>query len=67
MSNPLPALVQKEWAFIQSQSHITARLYRIGHLLRALELSVETEGYYSELDQEVHAKKCERQSILENR
>lgn len=59
MSNPLPTLVQKEWAFIQSQSHITARLHRIGHLLRALELSVETEGYYSELDREVHAKKCE--------
>src|SRR5262249_31797419 len=58
MSNLLPKVVQKEWEFIQSQSHITARLHRIGHLLHALELSVETERYYFELNQEIHVKKC---------
>jgi hypothetical protein len=57
MSNTLPILVQKEWEFIQSQSHLTARLLRIGNLLHALELSKETERYFFELNQEIHAKR----------
>lgn len=57
MSNPLPALVQKEWEVIQSQSHLTAKLLRIGKLLHALERSRETERYFFELSHKIHAKR----------
>lgn len=57
MNNPLPTLVQKEWEVIQSQSHLTGRLRRIGDLLRALERSKETERYFFELSQKIHAKR----------